>query len=123
MGWVGRVFLPPNFQVYPHRKLRSFVTSYRRSDELETQRFLVQNRLAAGPRPLPGGDEREFLIIANGFSISRLIFLPKMGSAGLASGQGVITHQLAECEIISDPACPFVLAVQARAARNQQITI
>ena len=62
-------------------------------DVFEAQRFLVENRLGAGPGVLPGGGVGEVVVLAQSLPVLRLMLDPEVAAAGLLAVEGVAAQE------------------------------
>src|SRR5438128_2467064 len=81
-------------------------------NRLERERLLMEHRLLARPRELPGRHVAEALIVALGLALRRLVLLAEMAAARLLAVQGVVAHQLGELEKVRHPTSVLERLVQ-----------
>src|SRR5438105_2999669 len=71
----------------------SFVATLGKLNVLERERLLVEHRRHILAGPLPRGDVRELVVVAEGLAIGGLMLLAKMSTARLFAMQRVDAHQ------------------------------
>src|SRR4051794_22273733 len=82
----------------------SLVAALGEVDVLVLEGFAVQDRRFALPRPLPGRDVGEVLVVAERLALGSLALGAEVTAAALATVQGVDAHQLGELDEVGDPA-------------------
>src|SRR5690606_24965959 len=91
----------------PGRWVRSWswllVAPLREVDVFEFERLFVQGLGLALTGVLPGGHEREVLVVSQSLAVFGLVFAAVVRPARLVAVQRVLTQQLAELEEVVDP--------------------
>src|SRR5271157_1118158 len=94
----------------------SFVAPLAGVNVVELQRFLHQVGAIAVATVPPGGHVAVELVVAQGLTLVRLIFLAEVSATGFIALTRVDAHQLGQLKIVRDARCLFKTLVEVVAA-------